>query len=147
MATRKSKIEGGSAWRWYADPDPDGDYLAMATFIELRSIRSLPRFEWYTQRVHRQLGRTPGLIGYSFRGQFPFRYWTLSAWESGRALNGFVKAGSHRTGMTSLVRVMREFQQVHWKVTGAALPLSWADGLQRLTARTQVVDTPHQVER
>jgi hypothetical protein len=43
----------------------------MATFIELHSIRNLPRFEWYTRLVHRQLGRTPGLIGYSFRGQFP----------------------------------------------------------------------------
>ena len=135
MPTRKSKIEGGSAWRWYADPEPDGVYLAMATFIELGSIRSLlPRFEWYTQRVHRQLGRTPGLIGYSFRGQFPLRYWTLSAWENGRALNGFVKAGKHRTVMTSLLPSMRDFGQVHWKVTGAALPLNWADGLQRLTA-------------
>jgi hypothetical protein len=106
----------------------------MATFIELGFIRSLPRFEWYTQRVHRQLGRTQGLIGYSFRGQFPLRYWTLSAWESGRALNGFVKAGSHRTVMTSLLPIMRDFGQVHWKVTGAALPLNWVDGLQRLTA-------------
>ncbi len=134
MPLRKTKIEGGSAWRWYADPEPDGVYLAMATFIELGFIRSLPRFEWYTQRAHRQLGRTQGLIGYSFRGQFPLRYWTLSAWESGRALNGFVKAGSHRTVMTSLLPIMRDFGQVHWKVTGAALPLNWVDGLQRLTA-------------
>jgi hypothetical protein len=134
MPLRKTKIEGGSAWRWYADPEPDGVYLAMATFIELGSIRSLPRFEWHTQRVHRQLGRTPGLIGYSFRGQIPLRYWTLSAWESGRALNGFVKAGSHRTVMTSLLPIMRDFGQVHWKVTGAALPLNWVDGLLRLTA-------------
>jgi hypothetical protein len=131
---RKTKIEGGSAWRWYADPEPDGVYLAMASFIELGSIRSLPRFEWYTQRVHRQLRRTPGLIGYSFRGQFPLRYWTLSPWESGRALNGFVKAGSHRTVMTSLLPIMRDFGQVHWKVTGATLPLDWVDGLERLTA-------------
>jgi hypothetical protein len=101
----------------------------MATFIELGSIRSLPRFEWYTQRVHRQLGRTPGLIGYSFCGQFPLRYWPLSALENGRALNGFVKAGKHRTVMTSLLPSMRDFGQAHWNVTGAALPLSWADGL------------------
>jgi hypothetical protein len=41
----------------------------------------------------------------------------LSAWESGRALNSFVKAGSHRIVMTSLIPTMREFGQVHWKVT------------------------------
>jgi len=135
MPSRKSKIDGGSAWRWYADPEPDGVYLAMATFVELGSVWSLPRFEWFTWSVHRQLGRTPGLLGYSFRGQFPFKYWTLSAWENGRALNGFIKAGSHRTVMTSLLPSMRDFGQVHWKVSGTALPLNWAEGLQRLTAQ------------
>jgi predicted AlkP superfamily pyrophosphatase or phosphodiesterase len=133
MPLHKTKIEGGSAWQWYADPEPDGVYLAMATFIELESMWSLPRFEWYTRRVHRQLGRTPGLIGYSFRGRFPFRYWTLSAWENGRALSGFVKAGRHRTVMTGLLASTRDFGQVHWKVTGAELPLNWADGLQRMS--------------
>lgn len=28
----------------------------------------------------------------------------------------------------------RTFVGAHWKVTGAQLPLKWADGLQRLTA-------------
>jgi NAD(P)-dependent dehydrogenase (short-subunit alcohol dehydrogenase family) len=36
--------------------------------------------------------------------------------------------------MTSLIPTMREFGHVHWKVTGAELPLNWADGLERLTA-------------
>src|SRR5262249_50495789 len=61
MKTRKTPVEGGSAWRWYAEPAADRDYLAMATFIELGSVWNLPRFEWYTLRVHRQLARTPGL--------------------------------------------------------------------------------------
>jgi len=141
MPLHKTKIEDGSAWRWYADPEPDGVYLAMATFIELGSMWSLPRFEWHTLRVHRQLDRTPGLIGYSFRGRFPFRYWTLSAWENGRALNGFVKAGRHHTVMTALLPSMRDFGQVHWKVTGAELPLNWDDGLQRLTAKQPTAAT------
>jgi len=141
MPLHKTKIEDGSAWRWYADPEPDGVYLAMATFIELGSMWGLPRFEWHTLRVHRQLDRTPGLIGYSFRGRFPFRYWTLSAWENGRALNGFVKAGRHHTVMTALLPSMRDFGQVHWKVTGAELPLNWDDGLQRLTAKQPTAAT------
>jgi hypothetical protein len=146
MRTRKTKIDGGSAWRWYADPAPDGTYLAMATVIELRSVWNLPRFEWYTRRVHRQLARTPGLLGYSFRAQFPLRYWTLSAWEDGRALRGFVKVDPHDTVMTALPRAMQRFQHVHWKVVGTALPLSWAEGLHRLD-RTDDAGPAHPAAR
>lgn len=121
MPTRKTKIDDGSPWRWYVDPVPDRDYLALATFIELGSVRDLPRFEWYTLRVHRQLARTPGLVGYSCRGQFPLRYWTLSAWESGRALYCFLKAGSHETVMAALPETTQQFRHVHWQVAGSAL--------------------------
>jgi hypothetical protein len=132
MPVRTTKIDSGSPWRWYADPEPGRQYLAMATIIELKTVWSLPRFEWHTQKVHRQLARVPGLIGYSFRGQFPYRYWTLSAWEDGKALRGFVKAGPHDIAMTTVVGIMRMFRRVHWNVDGAALPLRWADGLPRL---------------
>ena len=103
--------------------------LAMATFLELGSVWNLPRFEWYTLRVHRQLARTPGLVGYSFRAEFPLRYWTISAWENGRALHGFVRAGTHRSVMAALPATMRRFRHTHWKVTGSGLPLAWADAL------------------
>jgi hypothetical protein len=104
----------------------------MATVIELRSIWTLPRFEWHTRRVHRQLARTPGLVGFSFKAQFPLRYWTLSAWENGRALQRFVKRAPHQTVMTALPRKMQAFRHAHWKVAGTAVPLTWAEGLRRL---------------
>lgn len=132
MAMSKTKIDGGSPWRWYAEPDPDRMYLAMATVIELRSPWHLPRFEWHSRRVHRQLARTPGLLGFSFKAQFPLRYWTLSAWADGKALHGFVRGGGHRVAMPVVARTMRQFRHVHWKVPGSDLPLLWADGLHRL---------------
>lgn len=142
MRTPKTKIDGGTAWRWYAEPQPDLTYLAVATVIELRSMWSLPRFEWYSRRVHRQLGRTPGLVGFSFQAQFPLRYWTLSAWEDGRALHGFLRAGPHQTVRTTLPPTIQTFQHVHWKVSGAAIPLAWADGLTRLQQTTNTITDP-----
>ena len=142
MNTRKTPIEGGSAWRWYAEPAADRDYLAMATFIELGSVWQLPRFEWYTLRVHRQLARTPGLAGYSFRAEFPLRYWTISAWQNGRALHGFVRAGTHRSVMAALPATTRRFRHTHWTVTGAELPLAWTDALHRLD-RADLASTAH----
>jgi hypothetical protein len=142
MNTRKTPIEGGSAWRWHAELATDREYLAMATFIELGSVWDLPRFEWYTLRVHRQLARTPGLVGFSFRGEFPLRYWTISAWENGRALNGFVRAGTHLSVMAALSAKRRRFRHTHWKVTGSGLPLAWADALHRLE-RADPASTAH----
>jgi len=142
MKTRKTPVESGSAWRWYAEPAADRDYLAMATFIELGSVWNLPRFEWYTLRVHRQLARTPGLVGYSFRGEFPLRYWTISAWQNGRALHGFVRGDPHRTVTAALPATMRRFRHTHWTVTGSGLPLAWPDALERLR-RADLASTAH----
>ncbi len=49
---RKTKIADGLAWRWYGDPDPDREYLAMATYFELSAIRRVLRFQWYSLQVH-----------------------------------------------------------------------------------------------
>jgi hypothetical protein len=132
MALRKTPIEGGSKWQWYIDPQPDGEYLALATYIQLRSVWGLPRFEWYTQRVHRQLGRTPGLLGYSFRGTFPKKYWTLSAWQTPRHLLDFIRTMPHARVMEVLPGSFERFDSVCWKVDGSALPLDWVEGLRRL---------------
>jgi hypothetical protein len=132
MAIRKTKIDGGLAWRWYEEPDPEHEYLAMATVIELRSMWSLPRFQWHASRIHAQLARAPGLLGFTFKSQFPLRYWTLSAWENGRALQRFVKGGSHLTVMSALQSSFTRFEHTHWKVSGREMPLRWADGLRRL---------------
>ena len=132
MAIRKTKIDGGLAWRWFAEPDPEDEYLAMATVIELRTMWGLPRFQWHTTRIHAQLAGAPGLLGFSFKAQFPLRYWTLSVWENGRALQRFVKGEPHLITMTAIRSNMRSFQHVHWKVGGTAVPLGWADGLRRL---------------
>ena len=131
MAIRKTTIDGWT-WRWYAEPDLEHTYLAMATVIELRSIWSLPRFEWHTRRVHAQLTRMPGLLGFSFKAQFPLRYWTLSAWENGQALQRFVKGGRHLSAMAAVRPSMTTFHHVHWKVAGTAVPPTWTDGLRRL---------------
>jgi hypothetical protein len=132
MRTRKTRIDGGTRWRWYAEPDEATEYLALATIIELDSVWSLPRFQWHSQRIHRQLERTPGLVGFSVRARLPRRYWTLSVWANGRALRDFVKGSSHERVITAFPRTMQRFRHVHWKVKGAALPPLWAEGLRRL---------------
>lgn len=134
MTRSKTAIDGGTAWRWYVEPDPDREYLAVATLIELRSVWSLPSLEWHTLRIHRQLSRSPGLVGFSVRGRFPYHYWTLSAWTDGKALHGFVRGGEHRAVMPTFRRRMRDFTHVRWKVRGSALPLQWTVGLSRLDA-------------
>jgi hypothetical protein len=132
MAPRKTPVEGGSKWQWFVEPQPSGEYLALATYIQLRSVWTLPRFEWYTQQVHRQLSQAPGLVGYSFRGEFPKKYWTLSAWETPRHLLDFIRTMPHARVRSVLPGSFERFDSVRWQADGSALPLTWAEALSRL---------------
>lgn len=131
---RKTKLAGGTAWRWFAEPEPDREYLALATYLELKSAFGLPRFEWHSLRVHRAMGRAPGLVGFSFSGKFPTRYWTLSVWESGRDLGRFVRAPIHAKAKSATTPLMARFDTARWKVAGQSIPPDWSEAKARLEA-------------
>lgn len=139
MKRGKTPTDGGEPWRWFADPEATRDYLAFATHLELRSALGLPRFAWYSLRIERQLARTQGLVGYSFRRQFPTRYWTMSAWESERHLLEFVRAMPHARVRRVLQPSRERFATARWHVSGSALPLAWTDALRQLDAKDSLL--------
>jgi heme-degrading monooxygenase HmoA len=90
------------------------------------------------QGVRAQLARSEGLVGYALRAR-PLRreYWTLSVWESERALLAFVKEQPHGGIMGSLRGRMGATKFVRWRV-GAADPLpGWEDAMRRAAADAQ----------
>lgn len=125
-------MDGGLKWRWSAAADPDKQYLALATYLELKSGWGLPRFEWHSLRVHRQMSRSPGLIGFSFNGRFPKRYWTVSVWEDGRSLGEFIRTDAHSDAMKATTPLMAKFNTVRWKIDGGDTPPTWQEAFARL---------------
>src|SRR5262245_40053496 len=94
-------------WSSHSGAMTERDYVALLSYLPLRSGWGLPRLVLYSVRIRRQLHASSGLIGYSLRARLAERqFWTLSAWEDEAALQNFVTAPPHVAIMKSLARYM-----------------------------------------
>jgi len=68
-----------------SDGGASATYLALLSFLPLKSARWLPSFFGFVLRIQKQLATAPGLIGYSMRTEI-LRLRPLSVWESEAAV-------------------------------------------------------------
>ena len=119
-------------WRTFGSPDPNGDFVALLSYLPLRTYRGVLHWAIYTTRVVKQLA-TDGLVGYSLLARpLSKRFWTLSAWKNEAALQAFVNRSPHLRVMAALGPHMDKTGFVRWTVKGTDLPLRWDDALPRL---------------
>jgi quinol monooxygenase YgiN len=119
-------------WQRQAPAAPEGEYVALLSYLPLVSFRWLPLLLVYMLRIRRQLRASPGLFGYSLRADLARkRFWTLSVWEDEAALQSFVMASPHAVVMQVLAPHMGPTRFTRWGVKGADLPLRWDDALWR----------------
>jgi len=87
-----------------------------------------------TRLIQSQLDNdSPGLVGYSLNARVLTRkFWTLSAWESRKALVDFVMKDPHRKAMLDLRNRMGGTKFVTWSSKGSSLPPSWEEAFSRL---------------
>jgi len=122
-------------WTSFAERAPERECVALLSYLPLRRLSSTLPFLWDVMRVRRQLARSSGLVGYSLRAS-PLRreYWTLSVWESERALLAFVKTPPHSGLMRSLRGRMGATSFVRWRLSGADPLPTWDDAMRRAAA-------------
>ena len=119
-------------WRTFRAPDPNGDFVALLSYLPFKSYWRVLSLAIYGQQVVKQLATAGGLVGYSLLARpLSKRFWTLSAWESEDALQDFVQKQPHLRIMTVLAPHMEKTKFVRWMVKGSELPLRWDDALQR----------------
>jgi hypothetical protein len=121
-----------SPWKRLIRVDPGKEYLALLTYLPLRSYRKIPGFLRYSLQVQRQMRETPGAVGYSFRAKVLTRnFWTFSVWENDRALMDFVAKVPHGEAMKSFRPYMGTTKFTRWKLPGSAVPPSWHEAMKR----------------
>jgi heme-degrading monooxygenase HmoA len=125
-------------WTSIGERVPEGEYEVLLSYLPLARLSSTVAFLLAVRRVRRQLAGAKGLIGYSLRAT-PFRrqYWTLSVWESERALLAFVWAQPHSGLMSSLRGRMGVTRFVRWRIRGTDPMPAWVDALRRAAAPRQ----------
>lgn len=122
-------------WTSFAKAEPQKDYLAILSYLPLRSFWVLPQFFYYTRRIQYQLRSARGCIGYSLLAHvFAKRFWTLSVWEDEVALMHFVHQGPHRETMIFLRQFMGGTEFVRWKIAGSSVPPTWHEAMERWDA-------------
>jgi hypothetical protein len=113
----------------------DADLTVMASRLPLRSHRQIPRFLWHTWLVHRQLARSPGLVGYSLDARLLDKtFWTVSAWRSRPDLGDFDRSSPHRAAKKSIRPAMLPSTFVMWSCRAADLPIVWQEVRARIEA-------------
>lgn len=122
-------------WESSVAPSPERGYVALLSYLPLKSYSRLLPFFVYTFQIAKQLASAQGLVGYSLLARpLSKRFWTLSAWENDAALQAFVQHPPHVRIMTALAPHMEKTEFVRWPVKGFQLPLNWQDALARLAA-------------
>ena len=119
-------------WLALAQADADREYLALLSYLPLKTYRGIPSFFRFTFQIIKQMRATPGAMGFSLRAKVIARnFWTLSAWNDEQALRDFVVKLPHVEAMKALTPYMGATNFTQWRVTGAALPLRWEDAMRR----------------
>lgn len=119
-------------WRPFAEPSADKEYVAVLTYLPLKSLWALPQFFYYSRRIQTQLKSARGLIGYSLLAHvLAKRFWTLSVWADEVALTNFIHNQPHQEAMVIMRRFMGGSEFIRWKVNGSAVPPSWQEAMRR----------------
>ena len=122
-------------WQPLVQPQSDRDYLALLSYLLLRSYRKIPSFFRYTFKIERQLRASAGLIGYALQADLLSReFSTLSVWDGDAALTDFVQHAPHSTVMEKLRPHMGPTKFTYWQINGAAIPPTWQEARGRMHA-------------
>jgi hypothetical protein len=69
--------------------------IVVATRMHVRRFWFVPAFMLASFRIAWQAARTPGFLGGRLRAEPSGTYWTLTVWQSGRAMAAFRDSGIH----------------------------------------------------
>ena len=108
----------------------------VATRLQLRGWRKLPRFFRVNNAVVRQLKADPNLISYALKADFlRLRFSTLSVWADDAAIRPFVESGQHRTALAVFDEIADRDRSafVRWR-TDQPDDVTWEEARRRLVA-------------
>jgi Domain of unknown function (DUF3291) len=116
--------------------------FSSVTRLRVRSIRFLPSFVWYTFQTQRQVERAPGFVGGRLLVDSKNTFWTLTVWESEKAMKTFRGAGTHARVMSRLPKWCDEAAYAHWSPQDNAIP-EWTEAHQQLIAEGRLSRVDH----
>jgi hypothetical protein len=112
------------------------------TRLRVRSAAYLPQFLWYNFVIQRQAERAQGLIGVRLLVDSNRTYWTLTSWESEKAMKAFRGAAPHSKAMKKLPEWCDEAAYTHWTEDTPRLP-EWNEAYERFVQSAKLSKVQH----
>jgi Domain of unknown function (DUF3291) len=116
--------------------------FASVTRLRVRSAKYLPVFLWQTLLAERQMRHAPGFSGGRLLIDVGRTFWTLTVWESDRAMKAFRGSGAHAKVMPRLMQWCDEAAYAHWEPTGDSIP-SWLEAYEHLVSEGRLSRVAH----
>lgn len=109
------------------EPEHDKDYVAVVTYLPLRSFLNFPNFFKHVELVQKQLHQSHGVIGFKLRADiFTKKTYTISVWEDMKSYKNFVTSGEHKDIMAQVPDYLGEDRKfVTVFIKGSEYPPSW----------------------
>ena len=107
------------------------DVIIAATRLRVRSALLLLPFVFRTFQTRRQAVRASGFRGGRLLIDSRRTFWTLTAWESEKAMRDYRGSGAHQKVMPRLVDWCDEASVVQWTSESAEFP-SWSEIAERM---------------
>ena len=112
------------------------------TRLRIRAGRFVPAFVWGTLQSRRQVRRAPGFLGGRLLVDVGRTFWTLTAWETDKAMKAFRGSGAHAQVMPRRAEWCDEASYTHWESEGAAVP-TWEEAYERLVTEERLSRVAH----
>jgi heme-degrading monooxygenase HmoA len=116
--------------------------LASVTRLRVRSLLFLPAFARYVFLSWRQVVRADGFRGGRLLIDRHLTFWTLTVWETERAMKAFRGAAAHAKVMPRLVHWCDEASYAHWALSGDRVP-SWQEAYEHLQKEGKLSRVAH----
>lgn len=112
------------------------------TRLRVRRFIYMPQFLWKTQLAKIQVRKAPGFLGGKLLVDARRTYWTLTAWESERAMKAYRGSGAHSGVMPRLAEWCDEAAYTHWESPEPTVP-EWPEVYERLINSGRMSRVPH----
>jgi hypothetical protein len=112
------------------------------TRLRIRFWRYVPVFVWHTFRSQRQAMRASGFVGGRVLSDAKRAFWTLTAWESEKAMKAFRGSGAHARVMPKLAEWCDEAAYAHWESNADQVP-TWEEAYSRLVSDAHLSRVTH----
>jgi hypothetical protein len=120
--------------------------IVSVTRLQVRSLRFLPPFVFYSLLSTRQVRRAAGFRAGWLGNESARAFWTATTWDSLDAMRAYRNSAPHRNAMKKLLHWCDEASYVHWEQERVEPP-GPETAFQRLGGEGKVSKVLHPSER